>query len=468
MYSRILENSNSNPNMNTTAAGKWNTCLQNISTQLPAEVFKTWFAELKFVSLKEDTLLISVPARMVSDYVTKHHRELIQKNLIEVFGPKIRLVWHDAQAAKEIKQREAQHQNDLNASKAIPTTSKQAPINPQLNPCYTFNNFVEGNSNKLARSVALTIAENPGQTTFSPFFLYGPSGVGKTHLVNALGVHLHELFPEKRVLFVSAHVFRLQYTDSVLHNTTNDFINFYQSIDVLIIDDFQEITTRKTQEAFFHIFNHLHQNRRQLVITCDRAPVEFEGIEDRMLTRFKWGIVAQMDKPDIALRKRILISKIQRDGLTSFPTDVIDYIAQNVESSVRELEGILNSVMAYSVMDKCDIDLDLTARVIALVVNLEKKELTVDDIMQTVSQRYGLKVKDLTSKSRKQNIVQARQLGIYLCHKYTDVSFSQIGRCFGGRDHSTILYSNEQVSRRISIDKDYRHEVEGLEALLQK
>lgn len=464
----FLRIANQNPNMNSIAAGKWNTCLQFISTHLPAEVYKTWFAELKFVSLKDDTLLISVPAKMVSDYITKHYRELIQRSIIEVFGPETRLFWHDAQAAKEIKQREEQHLSDLNASKATTDNSKQPQINPQLNPCYTFNNFVEGNSNKLARSVALTIAENPGQTTFSPFFLYGPSGVGKTHLVNALGVHLHELYPEKRVLFVSAHVFRLQYTDSVLHNTTNDFINFYQSIDVLIIDDFQEITTRKTQEAFFHIFNHLHQNRRQLVITCDRAPVEFEGIEDRMLTRFKWGIVAQMDKPDIALRKRILISKIQRDGLTSFPTDVIDYIAQNVESSVRELEGILNSVMAYSVMDNCEIDLDLTARVIARVVNLEKRELTIEDIMQTVSQRYGLKVKDLTSKSRKQNIVQARQLAIYLCHKYTDVSFSQIGRCFGGRDHSTVLYSNEQVSRRITVDKDYRHEVEALEALLQK
>ena len=455
--------------MNTTAAGKWTTCLSNIKSQLPAETYNTWFAELKFVSLQDDILKISVPAKMVSDFITNHHRELVQKSLVEVFGSHIRLIWHDAQAAAELRHREEQHKEDLNSSKLpVDQAQPQTAINPQLNPYYTFQNFVEGNSNKLARSVALTIAENPGQTTFSPFFLYGPSGVGKTHLVNALGVRLKELYPAKRVLFVSAHVFRVQYTDSVIHNTTNDFINFYQSIDVLIIDDFQEITTRKTQEAFFHIFNHLHQNRRQLVITCDRAPVEFEGIEERMLTRFKWGIVAQMDKPDIALRKRILLSKIQRDGLTSFPTDVIDYIAQNVESSVRELEGILNSVMAYSVMDNCDIDINLTARVIGRVVNLEKRELTPEDIMQTVAQRYGLKVKDLTSKSRKQALVQARQLGIYLCQKYTETSYSQIGRIFGGRDHSTIMYSCEQVGHRIGVDKDYRHEVEALEALLQK
>ena len=454
--------------MNTLAAGKWNTCLTHIKSQLPIEIYNTWFAELKYVSLKDDTLVISVPAKMVSDFITKNHRDLIQQCLTQEFGPSIRLVWHDAQAAAEIKQRKVQHQNDLNASKIGPTTTKHQLLNPQLNTRYTFNNFVEGKSNKLARSVAMTIAENPDQTTFSPFFLYGPSGVGKTHLVNALGVRLRELYPEKRVLFVSAHVFRVQYTDSVIHNTTNDFINFYQSIEILIIDDFQEITTRKTQEAFFHIFNHLQQNRRQIIITCDRAPVEFEGIEDRMLTRFKWGIVAQMEKPDIALRKRILLSKIQRDGLSSFPTEVIDYIAQNVESSVRELEGILNSVMAYSVMDNREIDIDLTSHVIGRVVNLEKKELTAEDIMQTVSQRYGLKVKDLTCKSRKQNIVQARQLGIYLCHKYTDTSYSQIGRIFGGRDHSTILYSCEQVGHRIAMDKDYRHEVEGMESLLKK
>lgn len=455
--------------MNTLAAGKWITCLNNINTQLPTEVYNTWFSELKFVSLKDDTLIISVPAKMVSDFITKNYRDLIQKNLAEVFGPKVRLFWHDAQAAAETQQRKEQHKTDLNASSQVGKAStKHPPLNPQLNAYYTFDNFVEGKSNKLARSIALTIAENPGQTTFSPFFLYGPSGVGKTHLINALGVHLRELFPDKRVLFVSAHVFRVQYTDSVIHNTTNDFINFYQSIDVLLIDDFQEITTRKTQEAFFHIFNHLQQNRRQIVITSDRAPVEFEGIEERMLTRFKWGIVAQMDKPDVALRKQILNSKIQRDGLQSFPAGVIDYIAQNVESSVRELEGILNSVMAYSVMDNRDIDIDLTAKVIGRVVSLDKQELTADDIMQTVSQRYGLKGKDLASKSRKKNIVQARQLAIFLCHKHIDISYSQIGRIFGGRDHSTILYSCEQVEHRLAMDKDYRHEVESMETLLTK
>ena len=290
--------------------------------------------------------------------------------------------------------------------------------------------------------------------------------MGKTHLVNAIGVRIRELYPEKRVLFVSAHVFKTQYTDSVIHNTQNDFINFYQTIDVLIIDDIQEITTAKTQQSFFHIFNHLQQNNRQIIITCDRPPVLLEGMEERMLTRFKWGMTAEMEKPDTKLRRDILISKIRKDGLV-IPQEVVQYIAQNVESSVRELEGIVNSIMAYSVVDNCEIDLQLTQRIVARAVNLEKKELTPDDISAAVCQRYGIKQKELASKSRKQTIVQARQLAMYLIHKYTDTTYSQLGRLFGKRDHSTVLYACNQTARRISVDKVFRREVEELEAALK-
>ena len=340
------------------------------------------------------------------------------------------------------------------------------PIDPQLNPRYTFDNFVEGASNKLPRSVGISIADTPGKSTFNPFFLYGPSGVGKTHLVNAIGVRIRELYPEKRVLFVSAHVFKTQYTDSVIHNTQNDFINFYQTIDVLIIDDIQEITTAKTQQSFFHIFNHLQQNNRQIIITCDRPPVELEGMEERMLTRFKWGMTAELEKPDTQLRRDILISKIRKDGLV-IPPEVVQYIARNVESSVRELEGIINSIMAYSVVDNCEIDLQLTQRIVARAVNLEKKELVPDDIIAAVCKRYGHKQKELASKSRKQSIVQSRQLAMYLIHKYTESTYSQLGRLFGKRDHSTVLYACNQTARRISVDKAFRREVEELEAALK-
>ena len=234
----------------------------------------------------------------------------------------------------------------------------------------------------------------------------------------------------------------------------------------MIIDDIQEITTAKTQQAFFHIFNHLQQNGRQIIITCDRAPVDFEGIEERMLTRFKWGTVTEMEKPDVALRRAILTAKIKRDGL-KFPPDVIDYIANNVESSVRELQGIVNSIMAYSVVDNCDICQELVEKVVARAVNLEKHELTLDDIVKAVCKHYSVKLKDVNSKSRKQGIVLARQLAMFLSHKYTTLPYSQIGHLIGRKDHSTVLHACNTISNRITTDKNFRREVEELESALK-
>lgn len=462
---------------------RWQQCLQLIQQNIPSEHFTTWFAPLQLVSFADGELRVGVPNKFFAEYFDKNLVGYFMQAVHHCFGAgNIRLQYVIMQAPAANVQPEALLKTGP-AQK--PTTSEQPtinrygltspqqkaalpPLDSQLNRRYTFENFVEGDSNKLSRSVGLSIAQTPGKSTFNPFFLYGPSGVGKTHLVNAIGVRIKQLDPEKRVLFVSAHVFKTQFTDSVLHNTQNDFINFYQSIDVLIIDDIQEITTPKTQMAFFHIFNHLQQNNRQIIITCDRPPVLFEGIEERMLTRFKWGMTVEMEKPDTKLRRDILISKIKRDGLEEvIPADVVQYIAANVESSVRELEGIINSIMAYSVVDNCEIDLVLTQRVVARAVNLEKKELGADDIASAVCQHYGVKQKDLSSKSRKQNIVQARQLAMYLIHKYTETTYSQIGRMYGKRDHSTVLYACNQVGRRIGVDKNFRREVEELEGTLK-
>ena len=446
------------------AKGKWELCRQYIQSNLPEQAFGTWFASIEFVSLEADKLTLSVPTKFVYEYIEEHYLPLMQKAISLYFGDSMQLLYR----LRNSEQKENAPVKKEEAPAVVsPQRTELPPLDSQLNPCYTFENFVEGVSNKLARTVGLSIAENPGQTTFNPFFLYGPSGVGKTHLANAIGIRLRELYPEKRVLFVSAHIFQTQYTESVRQNKFNDFLHFYQTIDVLIVDDVQELTTAKTQQTFFHIFNHLQQNRKQLVMTCDRPPVLFEGIEERMLTRFKWGMIAELEKPDTALRKAILESKIRRDGL-SIPKDVIKYIASNVESSVRELEGIVNSIMAYSIVDNCNINIALAERIVARAVNLEKREVTADDIIQAVAQRFGLKQKDLLSKSRKQNLVQARQLAMYLVHKYTGISYVQIGRRFGGRDHTTVLHACNQVSLRISMEKDFRHEVEALELALKK
>ena len=444
--------------MNASAQEKWERCLRQIAQEIPERAFTSWFSPLRFIDFADGQLTVSAPNRFVCEFIEGHYLDLLQRVLNAVFGKNVRLQY----SLKKLTDSD-ETDNETTRTKV----DKKSGLDPRLNTAYTFDTFVEGESNRLARSVALSIAEKPGQETFNPFFLYGPSGVGKTHLVNAVGVRLHETSPEKRVLFVSAHLFKTQYTDSVIHNKFNDFVNFYQTIDVLIIDDIQELTTAKTQHAFFHIFNHLQQNHRQLIITCDRPPVLFEGIEERMLTRFKWGMVAEIERPDIELRRAILFSKIKRDGL-SIPSEVVQYIAQNVSDNVRDLEGIVNSLMAYSVVYNCDIDLQFTEHVITRYVNLEKKELTLDDILRKVCGHYGVKVRDVQSKSRKQGIVQARQLAMFLSRKFTDMPLAAIGRRIGGRDHSTVLHSCSQVERRIAVDKPFRREVEELECELKK
>lgn len=457
--------------MSQSDASTWQECLNIIRKTVPEQHFNAWFEPLEFVRCEDGMLLLCVPNKFFYDYFDRYYAVYLVQAMKEVYGAGVQLKYMLKPDKPENKTNEpilktgpaTVHKNALNT---VQHPGELPPIDPQLNPRYTFDNFVEGASNKLPRSVGISIADTPGKSTFNPFFLYGPSGVGKTHLVNAIGVRIRELYPEKRVLFVSAHVFKTQYTDSVIHNTQNDFINFYQTIDVLIIDDIQEITTAKTQQSFFHIFNHLQQNNRQIIITCDRPPVELEGMEERMLTRFKWGMTAELEKPDTQLRRDILISKIRKDGLV-IPPEVVQYIARNVESSVRELEGIINSIMAYSVVDNCEIDLQLTQRIVARAVNLEKKELVPDDIIAAVCKRYGHKQKELASKSRKQSIVQSRQLAMYLIHKYTESTYSQLGRLFGKRDHSTVLYACNQTARRISVDKAFRREVEELEAALK-
>ena len=446
--------------MEQTPQGKWNLCLKYISEQLPEQTFRMWFSSLRFADLKGTELNIVAPNRFVIEQIENEYIDQLNDAIIKVFGEDVTLVY---QLATSPESEEQPTKNSTHRQVAAPPVPQ---LDPHLSQLYTFENFVEGKSNKLARAVGLAIAKTPGKVAFSPFFLYGASGVGKTHLVNAIGLHIRELHPEARVLFVPAHLFKTQYTDSVLHNTTNEFIHFYQTIDTLIIDDIQEISTAKTQQAFFYILNHLQLIGKQIILTCDKPPSEFEGIEERMLTRFKSGMVVEMEKPDIALRRAILSSKIRRDGL-SIPKKVIDLIATTVDSNVRELEGVINSLMAYSVVDDCDITMELAERIIARTVKISRKELGPDEIIRQVSQHTGIKPKEMAGKSRKQDIVKARQIAIFLIHKYTDLSFSQIGRHFGSRDHSTVTHACKTISNEISIDRKFRSEMENFETQLK-
>ncbi len=287
-------------------------------------------------------------------------------------------------------------------------------------------------------------------------------------MANAIGTRIKEVYPEKRVLYVSAHLFQIQYTDSVRHNTTNDFINFYQTIDVLIIDDIQEfVGVTRTQNTFFHIFNHLHQNGKQLILTSDRAPVLLQGMEDRLLTRFKWGMVAELERPTADLRKDILRNKIHRDGL-QFPSEVIDYIAENVNESVRDLEGIVIAIMARSTIFNKDINLDLAKLVVHGSVRNETKAISIEDIINTVCKHFGLETAAIHTKSRKREVVQARQVAMYLAKENTELSTSKIGKFIGGKDHATVLHACKTVKGQCEVDKSFRTDISSIESTLKQ
>ena len=311
--------------------------------------------------------------------------------------------------------------------------------------------------------MGMSIAEHPNTTQFNPMFVYGPSGCGKTHLINAIGVRTKQLYLAKRVLYISARLFQVQYTNAVRNNTVNDFINFYQTIDMLIVDDIQEWTSAtKTQETFFHIFNHLFMNGKRIILASDRPPVDLQGMSDRLLTRFSCGLIAELEKPNVELCMDILQNKIKRDGLR-IPENVVRFIAQTANGSVRDLEGVINSLMAYSVVYNSNIDMRLAERVIKRAVKIDDNPLTIDDILDSVCNHFEVTVAAVNGRSRKREYVEARQVSMYLAQKYTKMPASRIGKLMGGRDHSTVIHSCSKVEKRLEVDKLFLDEIASIE-----
>jgi len=455
----------------------WDNSLLLIKDSVTEQQYNTWFKPIVFESYKPSTktLLVQVPSPFVYEYLEQNFVDLLSKVLHRNFGEGIRLTYRvvtdkehklsqdieadpdDADMAKQT--RECAQQTA--AQPAAP--QQQEDIDTQLDPKLTFNNYMEGDSNKLPRSVGLSIAEHPNTTQFNPMFIYGPSGSGKTHLVNAIGLKAKQMYPQKRVLYVSARLFQTQYTDAVLHNASNDFINFYQSIDMLIVDDIQEWAGKaKTLNTFFHIFNHLFRNGKRIILACDRPPVELKDMPDRLLTRFSCGLVCELEKPNIQLCVDILSNKIRRDGL-KIPVDVISFIAQTCNGSVRDLQGAINGLLAYSIVYNSSIDIRLAERVIKRAVKVDDKPLTIDDIVETVCHHYNVTVTAVNSKSRKRDYVVARQVTMYLAQKYTKMPASRIGKFVGNRDHSTVIHSCSKVEERLKIDAGFSDELVSIE-----
>ena len=455
----------------------WDNSLLLIKDSVTEQQYNTWFKPIVFESYKPSTktLLVQVPSPFVYEYLEQNFVDLLSKVLHRNFGEGIRLTYRvvtdkehklsqdieadpdDADMAKQTRERAQQ----TAAQPAVP--QQQEDIDTQLDPKLTFNNYMEGDSNKLPRSVGLSIAEHPNTTQFNPMFIYGPSGSGKTHLVNAIGLKAKQMYPQKRVLYVSARLFQTQYTDAVLHNASNDFINFYQSIDMLIVDDIQEWAGKaKTLNTFFHIFNHLFRNGKRIILASDRPPVELKDMPDRLLTRFSCGLVCELEKPNIQLCVDILSNKIRRDGL-KIPVDVISFIAQTCNGSVRDLQGAINGLLAYSIVYNSSIDIRLAERVIKRAVKLDDKPLTIDDIVETVCHHYNVTVTAVNSKSRKRDYVVARQVTMYLAQKYTKMPASRIGKLVGNRDHSTVIHSCSKVEERLKIDAGFSDELVSIE-----
>lgn len=460
----------------------WKSCLDFIRDNISEKSFLTWFHPIRAIKLQDKVLTIQVPSKFYYEYLEENYIKIIKSALTKNLGKDAKLVY--SIMMEKSQQTETPYTvNIASAQKAqIKVQEVDAPLymergvkNPfiipglqklkidsQLNSNYTFDNFIEGDSNRLARSAGKQIAKRPGGTSFNPLFIYSSVGLGKTHLVHAIGLEVKRIQPEKTVLYVSMEKFCQQFQEATKSNNRNDFIHFYQMIDVLIVDDIHFISGKKgTQEVFFHIFNHLHQSGKQIILTSDKSPVDIQDVEQRLISRFKWGLSTEIQPPDYATRLAILQQKMEFDGI-ELSEDVLDYIAKNIKTNIREIEGSLNSIIAQATFNKKEITLELVEKTLSNLITNSKKDITIDYIQKLICDYFKLSLDTLQSKTRKRDIVQARQLAMYFAKKYTNASLSSIGDQIGKRDHATVLHACKTVDNLFETDKLFKSYVDDL------
>ncbi len=451
----------------------WDNCLQTIRRSVNLQSFRTWFEPIKPVRLENNALTIQVPNKFFYEWLEEHYVSLLKTTIRNELGDKGRLEYQILMSNGRKKAKEAIKKSESYAPGMIDIQNVKNPfvipgikklkIDPQLNPSYTFDTYIEGDCNRLARSAGLAIAKKPGTTSFNPLVIFGDVGLGKTHLAQAIGNEVVTKFPDKSVLYVSSEEFTNQIIQSIKNNAVNDFVNFYQLIDVLIVDDIQFLANKqKTQEIFFHIFNQIHQSGRQIILTSDRPPKDLDGMEERLISRFKWGLSADLQIPDLETRMAILESKMNREGV-EIPADVLEFICYNIKNNIRELEGVLVSLIAQSSLNRREIDMELAKEVIKNFVTQLNKEITVEFIQNLVAEHFEVGVDKLQGKTRKRQVVIARQLSMYLAKNLTDKSLKAIGETFGGRDHSTVIYSCKTVQDLMETDLILKDTVSELE-----
>ena len=467
----------------------WNNCLKVIRDNVPSISFRTWFEPIVPLKIDRNVLTIQVPSPFFYEYLEEQYIDILSKTLRKEMGGDAKLEYNvvmETNGMSDIKPYTVRFpgksktepknkpvsipfengENTIKNPFIIPGL-KKLHIDPQLCPDKTFTNFVEGDCNRLARSAGLAIASNPGGTAFNPLFLYSDNGLGKTHLAQAIGIEVKEKFPEKTVLYVDANKFSNQFVDAIRNNNRNDFLHFYQIIDVLIIDDVQDFAGKeKTQDVFFHIFNHLHQSSKQLILTSDKPPVELQGMEQRLLSRFKWGLSADMQSPDTETRIAILKQKVYNDGI-DIPDDVIETLATHITTNIRELEGALINLLAQSTLNRKEITNELAKQVIDRLVRNSKREISITHIQKVVCDYFNIQMDHLQLKTRKREIVQARQVAMFFSKSLTKSSLATIGSQIGGKDHATVLHACKTVNNLIDTDKRFMQSIQEIEKKLK-
>ncbi len=473
--------------MSRTAETVWKNCLLFIKDNITDQAYITWFQPIKAVRLEKGILSIQVPSKFFYEWLEEHYVKLLKISLTKELGKNAKLVYiikmENTYGKKQPfteKIPSSQREKVSSQEVDVPIRNKDPKLkNPfvipgirnlkidsQLNHSYSFDNFLEGESNRLARSAGKAVANKPGGTSFNPLLIFGGVGLGKTHLVHAIGVEIKDKHPHKTVLYITAEKFSQQYQEAIRKNNRNDFIHFYQIIDILIVDDIQMLSGKPgTQDVFFHIFNHLHQNGKQVILTSDKSPVDMQDIEQRLLSRFKWGLSAKLDVPDYETRLKIIHNKLYRDGV-EIPEDVIEYVGKNIKTNIRELEGAIISLIAHSSFNKEEITLESAKAIVENYVRNTKKEVSIDYIQKVVSDYFQMDVKTLQSKTRKRHIVQARQLAMFFSKKLTKASLASIGAQIGQRDHATVLHACKTVNNLASTDKKFKQYVVDLEKQL--
>jgi len=468
----------------------WNNCLQTIKDNISSISYKTWFEPILPLKLENNILTIQVPSQFFYEYLEEQYIGLLSKTLRREIGSDAKLeynvvmenanspsdkpytVRYPSRNKAEISNKPLQvpfeaTQPSIRSHPFIIPGIKKIHFDPKLNPDYNFNNYVEGECNRLARSAGIAVGNNPGGTAFNPLMIYGDSGLGKTHLAQAIGILVKEKHPDKTVLYVNANKFQTQFTESVRNNNKNDFLHFYQMIDVLILDDVHEFAGKeKTQDSFFHIFNHLHQSGKQLILTCDRPPVELQGMEQRLLSRFKWGLQADLQNPDYETRLAILKKKAYNDGI-ELSDEIFEFLAANITNNIRELEAALISLYAQSTLNKKEITLSLAKLMVDKLVSATKHEINIDYIQKTVCDYYKIPVDTMQGKTRKREVVQARQVSMFFSKSLTKASLASIGTHIGGKDHATVLHACKTVNNLIDTDKHFRNQVAEIEKKLK-